>query len=87
MKVELTYYSELGFEGEVERTGVSVVLGDDKNIDFKTKGDTSLKLRSCGLNLSCLKEALGEFNDFDIEDGVVIMVNGILADNDVDVQE
>ena len=82
MKIELMHYTELCLDGEAERTGV-VVFADDKTLDFKTKGDTSSTLRACGLNLPCLKKALTNFNDFEIEENASIMVNGVDAEEEI----
>jgi len=78
MKVELTHYTELCYEGEVKRTSV-VVLENDTVVDFKTKGETSLLLRACGLDLSCLRSELAGFNDFTIVNTAEIFVGGLVA--------
>jgi len=83
MKVELTHYTELCYEGEAKRTGV-VVFDNDKVIDFKTKGETSLSLRACGLDLSCLRSELVGFNDFSIDDTAEIIVGGVEAVNSIE---
>jgi hypothetical protein len=83
MKIELTHYTELCFDGEVERTGVSVI---DKNerVEFKTKGNTSMVLRECGLDLSCLKKSLNDFKDFMMAEDVCVVVDGELAVDNVE---
>ena len=75
MKIEITHYTELCYEGEVKRTGV-IVFDDGEIYDFKTKGITSLSLRGCGLDKPCLVEALTNFNDFEIVGNPDITVNG-----------
>lgn len=77
MKVGIMHYNEIGVEGERKRSTVKFT-DKDNSILFKTKNDTSDKLRQCGGNIACLELTLMGFRDIEVKEINSIMVNGDL---------
>lgn len=76
MDVELLHYTELGFDGEQERTSVTFV-DDENEISFKVKGKTSAKIRKCKNNVDGLTQILLGFRDIDVGHIESIKINGV----------